>query len=122
MVILRLGEGPTEERTLGMLQTLFLGSMNPEERLKRLEEDYQMNLSENVEMEVKNMYTFSQAIEDRATKRGMEKGIEKGIKKGITIYKTLQETGSVRTTAARLNEPSDIVREIALEYHVQVSD
>ncbi len=118
MVILRLGEGPTEERTLGMLQTLFLGSMNPEERLKRLEEDYQMNLSENVEMEVKNMYTFSQAIEDRATKRGMEKGIEKG----ITIYKTLQETGSVRTTAARLNEPSDIVREIALEYHVQVSD
>lgn len=118
MVILRLGEGPTEERTLGMLQTLFLGSMNPEERLKRLEEDYQMNLSENVEMEVKNMYTFSQAIEDRATKRGMEKGIEKG----ITIYKTLQETGSVQTTAARLNEPSDIVREIALEYHVQVSD
>ena len=126
MVILRLGKGSTEERTLGMLKTLFLGSMNPEERLEKLGKDYQMKVSEEMKMEVRNMYTFSQLIEDQATRRGMEKGmakgIEKGIEKGITIYKTLQETGSVQTTAARLNESPDMIREIALEYQVNVSD
>ena len=87
LVILRLGEGPTEEKTLGMLQTLFLGSMIPEERLKRLEEEYQLNISEEIGEEVRNMCSYSQVIEDR--------GVERGIEKGILIYRTLLETKSI---------------------------
>ena len=37
-------------------------------------------------------------------------------------YKTLQETQSVIKTAEKLNEPVERVREIAIEYQVEVSD
>ncbi len=116
LVILRLGEGPTKERTLGMLQTLFLGSMIPEERLKKLEEEYQLKISEEIGEEVRNMCSYSQVIEDR----GMERGIEKGIEKGILIYRTLLETKSIQQTAAKTKEPADQVKKIAEQYQMEV--
>lgn len=118
LVILRLGEYPTEEKTLGMLQTLFLGSMIPEERLKKLEEKYQLNISEEIGEEVRNMCSYSQVIEDR----GMKKGMEKGMEKGILIYRTLLETKSIQQTAAKTKEPADKVRKIAEQYDVEVSE
>ena len=118
LVILRLGESPTEEKTLGMLQTLFLGSMVAEERLKKLEEEYHLNISEEIEEEVRNMCSYSQAIEDR----GVERGIEKGIEKGIFIYRTLIETKSIQQTVAKTKEPADKVKKIAEQYQVEVSE
>jgi hypothetical protein len=118
LVILRLGDSQTEEKTLGMLQTLFLGSMVPEERLKKLEVEYQLNISEEIGEEVRNMCSYSQVIEDR----GVERGLEKGIEKGILIYRTLLETKSIQQTVAKTKEPADKVKKIAEEYQMEVSD
>ena len=112
LVILRLGDSPTEEKTLGMLQTLFLGSMIPEERLKKLEEEYQLTISEEIGEEVRNMCSYSQVIEDR--------GVERGIEKGIFIYRTLMETKSIQQTVAKTKEPADKVKKIAELYQVEV--
>jgi len=114
LVILRLGESPTEEKTLGMLQTLLLGSMVPEERLKKLEVEYQLNISEEIGEEVRNMCSYSQVIEDR--------GVERGLEKGILIYRTLLETKSIQQTVAKTKEPTDKVKKIAEEYQMEVSD
>lgn len=96
--------------------------MVPEERLKKLEVEYQLNISEEIGEEVRNMCSYSQVIEDRGVERGVEKGLEKGIEKGILIYQTLLETKSIQQTVAKTKEPADKVKKIAEEYQMEVSD
>lgn len=134
LILLRLGEEPTEEKTLGMLQTLFLGNMKPRERIRRLEEEYELHMSEEVEQEVVSMCTYSEMREERALARGIERGIEcgiergiergmaRGIEHGIRIYKTLLETGSVVKTAAQLDVSEQEVQHIANKFEVKLSE
>ena len=75
-------------------------------------ENYQLNVSEEIEDEVRNMCLCSQVIEGR--------GVERGIEKGILIYRTLLETKSVQQTAAKTKEPADKVKKIAEQYQVEV--
>lgn len=126
MILIRLGEAPTEEKTLGMLQTLFLGEMNPKERIRRLEEEYQLKMSEEIKQEVVSMCTYSQAIEDRALRRGKEQGIEQGIKQGIeqgiTIYRMLLKTKSIAQAAINLGLPEKEVRDIAEKFPMELTN
>ena len=52
-------------------------------------ENYQLNVSEEIEDEVRNMCLCSQVIEGR------------GVEKGILIYRTLVETKSIQQTAVK---------------------
>ncbi|MDO5551175.1 MAG: hypothetical protein Q4F76_08385, partial [Lachnospiraceae bacterium] len=122
LIMIRLGDAPTEEKTLGMLQTLFLGDMDPKERIRRLEEEYQLKMSEEMEQEVVNMCTYSQAIEDRALKRGEELGKAQGIELGIAIYKMLLETKSVIRASANLGLPEKEVRNIAEKFQIELAE
>ena len=62
----------------------------------------------------KNMGSFSQAIEELVTERGMEQA--------ILIYHTLSETPSIQETAARLQEPLEKIRKIAKQYRMSLPD
>lgn len=81
-------------------------------RSEEKEEKYQLNMLE--EMEVRNMCSYSQVIEDR--------GVERGIEKGIFIYRTLIETRSIQQTAVKTKEPTDKVKKIAEQYQIEVSE
>lgn len=74
-------------------------------------ENYQLNVSEEIEDEVRNMCLCSQVIEGR--------GVERGIEKGILIYQTLLATKSIQQTAVKTKEPTDKVKKIAEQYQVQ---
>ncbi|MCI8511104.1 MAG: hypothetical protein HFE83_03800 [Lachnospiraceae bacterium] len=60
------------------------------------------------------MGSFSQAIEELVTERGMEQA--------ILIYHTLSETPSIQETAARLQEPLEKIRKIAKQYRMSLPD
>ena len=75
-------------------------------------ENYQLNVSEEIEDEVRNMCSYSQVIEGR--------GVERGIEKGILIYQTLLATKSIQQTAVKTKEPADKVKKIAEQYQVEV--
>ena len=75
-------------------------------------ENYQLNVSEEIEDEVRNMCLCSQVIEGR--------GVERGIEKGILIYQTLRATKSIQQTAVKTKEPADKVKKIAEQYQVEV--
>ena len=80
LIIIRLGEGPAEEKTLGMLQTLFLGEMSSGERLRKLKEDYQLKISRETAKEVEAVYTYTDMMEERIEKR-VKKRVKEQVEK-----------------------------------------
>ena len=52
-------------------------------------------------------------------KQYTEKGVNRGVKQSIDIYRTLQETQSIRKTVEKLGGPEKYVREIANEYQIK---
>ena len=58
-----------------LVPAMGCGSKKEQETLlKKLEEKYQLNISEEIGEEGRNMCSYSQVIEDRGMKKGMEKG------------------------------------------------
>lgn len=76
--IIRLGETSIEQKTLGLLQTIFTEKLAVEERLNRLEEQYGIPRTRKFEREVEDMCTYSQYVEEKGMAEGMEKGLAKG--------------------------------------------
>ena len=81
--VIRLGEGETEERLIGMLQTLFTEKLPATERLNRLEKMYGIAKTREFKEEVARMCSYSDYIEARGMEQGMEQGMEKGIAQGM---------------------------------------
>ena len=83
---IRLGQDETDERLIGMLQTIFTDNAPPEERLKKLETEYGIPRTKEFNEEVSKMCTYSQFMLDRGEKEGLEKGLKTGLETGK--YKT----------------------------------
>ena len=77
-VFIRLGHGETDERLIGMLQTIFTDDAPPEERLNKLEMEYGIPRTKEFNEEVAKMCTYSQFMLDRGEKEGLKKGLETG--------------------------------------------
>ena len=77
-VFIRLGHGETDERLIGMLQTIFTDDAPPEERLNKLEMEYGIPRTKEFNEEVAKMCTYSQVMLDRGEKEGLKKGLETG--------------------------------------------
>lgn len=73
-VFIRLGQDETDERLIGMLQTIFTDNAPPEERLKKLETEYGIPRTKEFNEEVAKMCTYSQFMLDRGEKKGLETG------------------------------------------------
>lgn len=85
-VFIRLGHGETDERLIGMLQTIFTGDAPPEERLKKPEREYGIPRTKEFNEEMAKMCTYSQFMLDSGEKEGLKKGLKKGLETGK--YKT----------------------------------
>ena len=72
--IRRLGEGDTDQQTMGMLQTLFIDKIPVAEKLEHLAEKYKIPMTEEFKEEVADMCSFSAAMEERGMKKGQEQG------------------------------------------------
>ena len=72
-----------------------------EEKQMILKEDFDYNISKNIEKEVIDMCNLSMGIYEEGMEKGIEQGIEKGIEKGIA-------EGIEKTAINMLKENMDI--------------
>ena len=81
VVIVNLGDADKESELeiLDLLNILFSTSATPEEKKKRLYEDFDIAMTEEFESEVRDMCNLSRALVDQ----GIEQGIEQGMKQGV---------------------------------------
>ena len=91
-----------ENMALELLSSLLSEELSAEEKLKMLNEKFQIPITQQLDKEVSLMCNLSQGIE----KRGIEKGIEKGIRGAIDICR-------------KLNLPEEeILRQIMQQYEL----
>lgn len=69
-IIIRLGETETTEKTIGMLQELFIERTSAEERLNRLEQLYGIPKTKEFSEEVANMCSYSQYVKEEGKIEG----------------------------------------------------
>ncbi len=91
----------TENSALDLLNVLLSTENDPDEKLRRLKEDFQIPTTEEIDREVSLMCNLSQGIEDR----GIQKGIQKGIRKGEIL-------GAVKTCRSLQMSEDEIVRKL----------
>ena len=67
----------SELEILDLLNILFSTSATPEEKKKRLHEDFDIAMTEEFESEVRDMCNLSRALVDQGIEQGMKQGVEK---------------------------------------------
>lgn len=69
---------------------LLSQSMKPTEKEKRLQEEFDIKMDEDMKGAWRTMCNLSDLIEERGIERGIEKGIERGIERGqLTLLSRL---------------------------------
>ena len=78
VVILNLGDADqkSEQKILNLLNVLFSASITPEEKKRRLQNDFNIAMTAELESEVHNMCNLSQGLIERGVEQGIEQGIE----------------------------------------------
>ena len=103
-LILCLGkpQDKKENMALDLLSSLLSEELSAEEKLKMLNEEFQIPITQQLDEEVSLMCNLSQGIENR----GIQKGMEKGIRGAIDICR-------------KLNLPEkEILRQIMQQYEL----
>ena len=67
----------SELEILDLLNILFSTSATPEEKKKRLHENFDIAMTEEFESEVRDMCNLSRALVDQGIEQGMKQGVEK---------------------------------------------
>ncbi len=88
----------------GMLSTLFSERLQPEEKEKILETDYNFITSVEVEGGLRQMCNLSDLVEERGIRKGMELGLEQGLEQGIEQGRLEAFLGLVRDGLLELSE------------------
>ncbi len=80
VVILNLGDADksSDLEILDLLNVLFSPTTTPEEKKKRLHNDFEIAMTVEFESEVREMCNLSEALVDLGIEQGIEKGIEQG--------------------------------------------
>lgn len=109
-------------RLHGMLSTLFSARWKPKEKETILEQEYEIEVSVEMEGDMQAMSNLGFWIEEKATRRGMEKGVQEGRKEGLAaVVRSLKEfVGSFDELYALVikNEVyKDVTREEVLKYY-----
>ena len=86
IVILGLGDDGEKSNSelVDMLTVLFSDKLNPEEKKRRLTEEYNIAMTREIDEEVDNMCNLSEGIYRKGIKEGISQGITQGISQGIT--------------------------------------
>ena len=65
-----------------MLSTLLSKDIKVKDKKKRLEKEYGIKMSEELESEMSSMCNLSDILVEQGIEQGIEKGIEKGMEQG----------------------------------------
>lgn len=113
VVIVNLGDADKESELeiLDLLNVLFSTSATPEEKKKRLQEDFDIAMTEEFESEVKDMCNLSKALVNQGIEQGIEQGVEK--QKMSLAQMMIEEKEPVDRIAKYTGYAVDKLKEIA---------
>ncbi len=111
VLLLCLGDmgDETENSALDLLNILLSIKDDPDEKLQRLKEQFQIPITQGLDREVSLMCNLSKGIEDRGIQKGIQEGIQKGIQEGIQKGEIL---GAVKTCRSLKMPEKDILMKL----------
>ncbi len=83
IVMVYLGRRKTKDRALELLRLVFKENISAAKKKKRLDREYDMDLTSDMEEELKTMCNLSEGIAERAESRGFKIGMRRGEQVGI---------------------------------------
>ena len=85
VVVLNLGDADqkSDQDILNLLNTLFSASTPPEEKKRKLSEEYHIAMTAELESEVRTMCNLSQALVEQGVQQGIQQGIQQGMQQGV---------------------------------------
>ena len=94
-----LGKSQSDNNLLKFLRILLRNDMLIEEKQRILKEDFDYNISKNIEREVIDMCNLSMGIYEEGVEKGIDQGIEKGIIVGVekTAVNMLKKSMDIAT-------------------------
>ena len=119
-IMIRIGDpdGPNFDGIIKFIGVLLSTERSSQEKKKVLEQDFGLQMSVEMDEEVKRMGSLSSAILEKGIKQGLEQGIEQGIEKGETkkareISRKLYAGGM---PIAQISEIADVSEETVQEW------
>ena len=90
MICLGKNETETEHGLLRLLDVLLTSEKDADEKKEILEREFQIPMTEKLEMEVEHMCNLSDGVEQKGIEKGIEIGIERIIKKKLEKKKSIE--------------------------------
>jgi hypothetical protein len=119
IVMVYLGSRRTKDRLLELLRLVFKEEIAAAEKKVRLAEEYQLDLTSDMEEELSTMCNLSEGIADRAERRGEKRGERRGERRGAentwraSISSLMAKLDLTMQEAAKLLDvPADIQRKL----------
>ena len=113
VVILNLGDADksSNRQILDLLNVLFSSTTTPEEKKKRLNDEFDIAMTAEFESEVRDMCNLSQAL----VEQGIEQGIEQGVdQKNMSLVKLMLEDNEPIDKIVKYTDyPVDKIKKIA---------
>ena len=75
--------GGTDNQLINLLTDLFNEKIGAEEKIRKLNDDYGLKTTRNVDTEVTDMCTYADAIEQKGLSQGISQGFSQGISQGL---------------------------------------
>ncbi len=115
-----------ESQLLEMLNTLFDPGMNPQRKLEKLENDYQIPMENKLGEELNQMCNLSDYVEEIGIQKGLKQGLAEGMTAGLTagmeqgrmliliqqVQKKYQKNKSLPTIADEVEEDIQFVEKL----------
>ena len=108
----------TKNELLRLLDVLLSSDKDADEKKEILENEFQIPMTEKMEMEVETMCNLSDGVEQKGIEKGIVIGIEKGIEQGIeqntafVVLNMLKEGFSIETICGIVECDADFVEDI----------
>lgn len=111
VTLLCLDGKPTgKENMVEMLDVALANGMPVEEKIRQLENKYDIKVTNGLEWRLETMCNYSKGVYDDGMEKGMEKGIDTGIAGAVDILKRMGMT------------TSKIVEQLMLQYGLSKED
>ncbi len=107
--------GRSENELINMLSDLFASDMGGRDKIRKLQSEYGINTTQEVEKEVAEMDSFATMYMERGEARGIGKGIEKGIESTVIEF-ILDGSVSLEKGAKKLNISEQEMKEKISQY------
>ena len=110
--------GGSDDNLINILTTLFDETLNAKEKIKRLEQDYDLPLTREAEKEVDKMCNYGESREIKGITKGINIGLDKGLKALVnTLKKHIEDFNELYLEVISNEDYADVTEEQVRQYY-----